>query len=83
MSSIFSAQGGYESAQSFVDGLRPALVTGSAVVALAAVAALAIPARRSAARRAAGDGRTPATAPEAAAGEAPAPATGALESTAR
>ncbi len=50
MSSIFSAQGGYESAQSFVDGLRPALVTGSGVVALAAVAALVIPARRRAAR---------------------------------
>ncbi|MFF4489748.1 DHA2 family efflux MFS transporter permease subunit [Streptomyces sp. NPDC001544] len=52
MSSIFSAQGGYASAQNFVDGLRPALVTGSAVVALAAVAALAIPARRSASRTA-------------------------------
>jgi EmrB/QacA subfamily drug resistance transporter len=50
MSSIFSAQGGYESAQSFVDGLRPALVTGSGVVALAALAALVIPARRRAAR---------------------------------
>ncbi|WBO64459.1 DHA2 family efflux MFS transporter permease subunit [Streptomyces camelliae] len=48
MSSIFSARGGYESAQSFVDGLRPALVTGSAVVAAAALAALVIPARRSA-----------------------------------
>ncbi|MFI1564075.1 DHA2 family efflux MFS transporter permease subunit [Streptomyces sp. NPDC020490] len=46
MSSIFSAQGGYESGQSFVDGLRPALATGSAMVALAAVAALLIPARR-------------------------------------
>ncbi|MFF5144022.1 DHA2 family efflux MFS transporter permease subunit [Streptomyces sp. NPDC013157] len=50
MSSIFSAQGGYESAQSFVDGLKPALVTGSAVVALAGIAALAIPGRRRAAR---------------------------------
>ncbi|MFG2882208.1 DHA2 family efflux MFS transporter permease subunit [Streptomyces sp. NPDC048297] len=46
MSSIFSAQGGYESAQTFVDGLRPALVTGSVAIALAAAAALAIPARR-------------------------------------
>ncbi|PKW08323.1 drug resistance transporter, EmrB/QacA subfamily [Streptomyces sp. 1222.5] len=46
MSSIFSAQGGYESAQSFVDGMRPALVTGAAVVALAAVAVLLVPARR-------------------------------------
>ncbi|MFF7752912.1 DHA2 family efflux MFS transporter permease subunit [Streptomyces sp. NPDC007971] len=46
MSSIFSAQGGYASAQNFVDGLRPALVVGSAVVALAGLAALLIPARR-------------------------------------
>ncbi|MFF4572200.1 DHA2 family efflux MFS transporter permease subunit [Streptomyces sp. NPDC001410] len=46
MSSIFSAQGGYESAQAFVDGLRPALVVGAAVVALAGVAALLIPTRR-------------------------------------
>ncbi|MFE3164394.1 MFS transporter [Streptomyces sp. NPDC059224] len=50
MSSIFAAQGGYESAQSFVDGLRPALVTGSAVVALAGIAALCIPGRRRATR---------------------------------
>ncbi|MEU0334137.1 DHA2 family efflux MFS transporter permease subunit [Streptomyces sp. NPDC006193] len=57
MSSIFSAQGGYESAQTFVDGLRPALVTGAAVVALAAAAALAIPARRGAGRPAAATGR--------------------------
>ncbi|CAL9469762.1 MFS transporter [Streptomyces sp. Tu 3180] len=46
MASIFSAQGGYESARSFVDGMRPALITGSAAVALAGVAALLIPARR-------------------------------------
>ncbi|MEU6192960.1 DHA2 family efflux MFS transporter permease subunit [Streptomyces sp. NPDC047061] len=50
MSSIFSAQGGYESAQSFVDGLKPALYTGSAVVVVAGIAALAIPGRRRAAR---------------------------------
>jgi len=43
MASIFSAQGGYESGQTFVDGLRPALVTGAALVALAGVAALLIP----------------------------------------
>ncbi|WP_210582745.1 MFS transporter [Streptomyces sp. GESEQ-4] len=47
MASIFSAQGGYETGQTFVDGLRPALVTGSAVVALAGIAALLIPAGRS------------------------------------
>ncbi|MFJ4583831.1 DHA2 family efflux MFS transporter permease subunit [Streptomyces echinatus] len=60
MSSIFSARGGYESAQNFVDGLRPALVTGSVVVALAAAAALVIPARRSAGRAASAAGQAPA-----------------------
>ncbi|MEU1847848.1 MFS transporter [Streptomyces sp. NPDC019990] len=53
MASIFAARGGYETGQTFVDGLRPALVTGSAVVALAGVAALLIPARRQAERQAA------------------------------
>ncbi|MFH0516583.1 MFS transporter [Streptomyces sp. M41] len=52
MGSIFAAQGGYETGQTFVDGLRPALVTGAAVVALAAVAALIIPGRRRADRSA-------------------------------
>ncbi|MGW6541492.1 MFS transporter [Streptomyces massasporeus] len=46
MGSIFAAQGGYETGQTFVDGMRPALVTGSAVVALAGIAALLIPTRR-------------------------------------
>ncbi|MFF5311149.1 MFS transporter [Streptomyces massasporeus] len=46
MASIFAAQGGYETGQTFVDGMRPALVTGSAVVALAGIAALLIPTRR-------------------------------------
>lgn len=46
MASIFSARGGYETGQTFVDGMRPALVVGSAVVALAGVAALAVPSRR-------------------------------------
>ncbi len=46
MSSIFAARGSYESAQTFVDGLRPAVAVGAAVVALAGVAALLIPARR-------------------------------------
>ncbi|MET9758573.1 MFS transporter [Streptomyces sp. NPDC006372] len=46
MASIFAAQGGYETGQTFVDGMRPALVVGSAVVALAGVAALLIPTRR-------------------------------------
>ncbi|NJP49248.1 MFS transporter [Streptomyces sp. SBST2-5] len=46
MASIFSAQGGYETPQAFVDGLRPALVAGAAAVGLAAVAALVVPGRR-------------------------------------
>ncbi|MBQ1091449.1 DHA2 family efflux MFS transporter permease subunit [Streptomyces sp. B93] len=46
MSSIFAAQGGYETPQTFVDGLRPAIAVGAGVVALAGVAALLIPARR-------------------------------------
>lgn len=63
MSSIFAAQGGYESGQAFVDGLRPALVVGAAVVALAGVAALFIPtARRAAGTRADGSEPTPAAA---------------------
>ncbi|MFI9239748.1 MFS transporter [Streptomyces sp. NPDC053079] len=36
MASVFSAQGGYESAATFLDGIRPALWTGAAAVALAA-----------------------------------------------
>ena len=52
MASIFSAQGGYESGQSFVDGLRPALMTGSAVVVAAGIAVLLIPSHKRAARAA-------------------------------
>ncbi|MFF8934973.1 MFS transporter [Streptomyces paradoxus] len=52
MGSIFAAQGGYETGQTFVDGMRPALMTGSAVVALAGVAALLIPTRRRTERQA-------------------------------
>jgi EmrB/QacA subfamily drug resistance transporter len=69
MSSIFSAQGGYGSAQSFVDGLRPALVTGSLVVVLAAFAALVIPARLGRAEPSAKGSQRRATAPAAAAPE--------------
>ncbi|CAL9500055.1 Multidrug resistance protein Stp [Streptomyces sp. enrichment culture] len=45
MASIFSARGGYETPQTFVDGLRPAVAVGSGAVALAGLAALLIPAR--------------------------------------
>ncbi|GAA2575850.1 MFS transporter [Streptomyces lienomycini] len=65
MSSIFAAQGGYESAQSFVDGLRPAVAVGAALVALGGVAALVIPSRR----------RTDETAPADAPGTGPTPTT--------
>ncbi|MFI1681137.1 DHA2 family efflux MFS transporter permease subunit [Streptomyces sp. NPDC020607] len=58
MSSIFSAQGGYESGWDFVNGLEPALWVGAGVVALAAVAALCIPSRR---RTAGGTGATAAS----------------------
>ncbi|MFJ9126015.1 DHA2 family efflux MFS transporter permease subunit [Streptomyces sp. NPDC102340] len=43
MASVFSAQGGYDSAQHFVNGIEPALWVGAALVALAGVAALFIP----------------------------------------
>ncbi len=46
MASVFSAQGGYESAATFVDGIRPALWAGAAAVAVAAVAAALLPARK-------------------------------------
>lgn len=49
MSSIFAAQGGYEPAQNFVDGIQPALWVGAATVAVAGAAALFIPSRRRAA----------------------------------
>ncbi len=43
LASVFSAVGGYESGQLFVDGMRAALWVGTAAVALAAVAAALIP----------------------------------------
>lgn len=46
LAAVFSAQGGYESATRFVDGLTPALWVGAAGVAAGALAALAVPARR-------------------------------------
>ncbi|MFI8518947.1 MFS transporter [Streptomyces sp. NPDC085481] len=52
MASIFAAQGGYGSAQQFVDGLQPALWVGSGMVALGALASLLIPTRRAAAKAA-------------------------------
>ncbi|MFF1679140.1 MFS transporter [Streptomyces sp. NPDC058256] len=46
LASVFSAQGGYESAQRFVDGLSPALWVGAVVVGAGAVAAALLPGRQ-------------------------------------
>jgi len=52
LGAVFSANGGYASAQDYVDGLLPAIFVGAAVVAVGAVAALLVPvARRRAADR--------------------------------
>ena len=45
LASIFSHYGGYGLPQQFVDGLRPAVAVGAAIVGLGAVAAFAIPGR--------------------------------------
>lgn len=46
LASVFSHAGGYESAQSFTDGLTPAVEVGAGVVALGALSALLLPSRR-------------------------------------
>ncbi len=43
LASVFARYGGYQSGETFVDGLTPALWLGAGVVALGAVAAFAIP----------------------------------------
>jgi EmrB/QacA subfamily drug resistance transporter len=43
LAAVFSHLGGYGSPQQFVDGLQPAVLVGSAVLALGAVAALFVP----------------------------------------
>ncbi|AQU67047.1 MFS transporter [Streptomyces niveus] len=50
LGAVFSARGGYETPQVFVDGTVPALWIGSAVVGLAALTALAMPGRRATGR---------------------------------
>ncbi|MFC8126054.1 MFS transporter [Streptomyces sp. NPDC057302] len=61
LASVFSAQGGYGSAQSFVDGLGPALWAGAALVGVGAVAAALLPGRSAAGKA---DGAAPAAAEE-------------------
>ena len=46
LASVFSSYGGYTSHQSFVDGMRPAVLVGAAVVAAGAVVALWLPRRQ-------------------------------------
>ena len=43
LASVFGRYGGYESGQTFVDGLSPAIYGGAGVVFVGALAALAIP----------------------------------------
>jgi MFS family permease len=43
LASVFSQYGGYESPQTFVDGLSPAIWVGAIVVAVGAIISLAIP----------------------------------------
>ena len=45
LASVFSANGSYASAQTFVDGLVPAVWVGAAIVAVGTVVALALPGR--------------------------------------
>jgi EmrB/QacA subfamily drug resistance transporter len=46
LASIFSQEGGYGTAETFVDGLVPAMYVGAGVVGLGALAALILPQRR-------------------------------------
>ena len=46
LASIFSQAGGYGTAETFVDGLVPAMYVGAGVVGLGALAALILPQRR-------------------------------------
>lgn len=45
LASVFASFGGYESGQTFTDGMNPALIIGGIVVGLGALAAFAIPGR--------------------------------------
>jgi len=45
LASVFSSAGSFATHQSFVDGLRPAVLVGAAVVAVGAVVAVFLPRR--------------------------------------
>ncbi len=46
LAAVFTARGGFETPQAFVDGVRPALWVGAAVLAAGALTALLVPAHR-------------------------------------
>jgi len=46
LAAVFSSHGGYVSSTTFVNGLRPAVEVGAAVVTLGAAAMLFVPGRR-------------------------------------
>ena len=48
LASVFARLGGYQTGDTFVNGMNPAILVGAGVVALGAVAAFAIPKRRTA-----------------------------------
>ena len=52
LGAVFSSNGGYTSAQSYVSGLTPAIGVGAAVVAVGALTAVVVPGRRRARARA-------------------------------
>ena len=59
LASIFAHYGGYLSGQDFVDGMRPAVWVGAAVVGLGAVAAFLVPSPARVQGRGPGDGARP------------------------
>ncbi|HWH94016.1 MAG TPA: DHA2 family efflux MFS transporter permease subunit [Baekduia sp.] len=62
LASVFTANGGYESPQAYVDGMTAALPIGAAVLGLGALMALLIPGKAAAGREAAANVEVPAAA---------------------
>jgi EmrB/QacA subfamily drug resistance transporter len=63
LTAVFSAAGGYQSGQAFVNGVKPAVITGAVVVAIGTVIALLLPGPQPAPAKAAADGRAAAEQP--------------------
>ena len=62
LATVFSSFGGYQTAQTLVNGLQPAVLVGSGVLALGAIAALMVPGIRAGRRADADQGRVAARA---------------------